>query len=129
MVGSGSLMLLLAGLGYWRARKGRLQDRRLLLKLLLPAAALPFIANTRGWIFTEMGCQPWAIMGLLRTDDANSPTVSSAQVVLTLVGFTLLYGVLGAIGGRMFVREAKHGPDADVPPTAEADRPDLVLAY
>ncbi|HWI72118.1 MAG TPA: cytochrome ubiquinol oxidase subunit I [Baekduia sp.] len=129
MVGSGTLMLLLAGFGYWRARKGRLLDSRLLLKLLLPAAALPFVANTTGWIFTEMGRQPWAIMGLLRTDDANSPTVSSAQIVLTLVGFTVLYGVLGAIGGRLFVREAKHGPDPDAPPPAEADRPDLALAY
>jgi hypothetical protein len=49
--------------------------------------------------------------------------------VLTLVGFTVLYGVLGAIGGRLFVREAKHGPDPDVPPPAEPDRPDLALAY
>jgi cytochrome d ubiquinol oxidase subunit I len=129
MVGSGTLMLLLAGFGYWRARKGRLLDSRLLLKALLPAAALPFVANTTGWLFTEMGRQPWAIFGLLRTDDANSPIVSSAQVVVTLVGFTLLYGVLGAIGGRLFVREAKHGPDPDAPPPAPADRPDLALAY
>jgi cytochrome d ubiquinol oxidase subunit I len=129
MVGSGTIMLLLAAFGFWQARKDRLLDRRLLLKLLVPAAALPFIANTTGWLFTEMGRQPWAVMGLLRTDDANSPTVSSAQIVLTLVGFTLLYGVLGAIGGRLFVREAKHGPDPDVPPPAEPDRPDLALAY
>jgi cytochrome d ubiquinol oxidase subunit I len=89
---------------------------------------LPFVANTTGWLFTEMGRQPWAIFGLLRTDEANSPTVSSAQVVLTLVGFTLLYSVLGAIGGRLFLREAKHGPDKELLP-AEPDRPDLALAY
>jgi cytochrome d ubiquinol oxidase subunit I len=128
MVGAGTLMLVLAALAWWRARQGRLADRRLLLRLLLPAAALPFIANTTGWLFTEMGRQPWAVFGLLRTDDANSPTVSSAQIVLTLVGFTLLYGVLGAIGVRLFVREAGHGPDAGVPP-ADAQRPDLALAY
>src|SRR4051794_8665891 len=129
MVGAGTLMLLLAGLGYWQARKGRLLHSRLLLRLLVPAAALPFIANTTGWLFTEMGRQPWAIMGLLRTDDATSPTVSSAQIVLTLVGFTLLYGVLGVIGGKLFPREAKHGPSPDGPPPAEPDRPDLSLAY
>ncbi|WP_321167667.1 cytochrome ubiquinol oxidase subunit I [Baekduia soli] len=128
MVGSGTIMLLLAAFGFWRARSGRLLDSRLLLRLLIPAAALPFIANSTGWLFTEMGRQPWAVMGLLRTDDANSPIVSSAQIVVTLVGYTLLYGVLGAIGGRLFVREAKHGPRTDVPP-ADAERPDLVLAY
>jgi cytochrome bd ubiquinol oxidase subunit I len=96
---------------------------------LIPAAALPFLANTMGWVFTEMGRQPWAIFGLLRTDDANSPTVSSAQIVLTLVGFTLLYSVLGAVGGKLFLREAKHGPSEEPPPPASPDRPDLALAY
>jgi hypothetical protein len=48
--------------------------------------------------------------------------------VLTLVGFTALYTVLGVIGGRLFAREAAHGPEPDIP-DAEADRPDLVLAY
>jgi cytochrome d ubiquinol oxidase subunit I len=129
MVGAGTIMLLLAAFGLWQARKGRLLESKWLLRLLIPAAALPFVANTAGWLFTEMGRQPWAIMGLLRTDNANSPTVSSAQIVLTLVGFTVLYGVLGAIGGRLFLREAKHGPSPDVPPPAEPDRPDLALAY
>jgi cytochrome bd ubiquinol oxidase subunit I len=129
MIGAGTLMFLLAAFGYWRARRGRLGDSRLLLKVLIPAAVLPFIANTMGWVFTEMGRQPWAVFGLLRTDDANSPTVSSAQIVLTLVGFTLLYSVLGAIGGRLFLKEAKHGPDPDAPPPAQPDRPDLALAY
>lgn len=129
MVGSGTIMLLIAALGYWFARRGILTDKRWLLKVMLPAAALPFIANTMGWVFTEMGRQPWAIFGLLRTDDANSPTVSSAQIVLTLVGFTLLYSVLGAIGGRLFLREAKHGPSEEPPPPATPDRPDLALAY
>jgi cytochrome d ubiquinol oxidase subunit I len=128
MVGAGVLMLLLAGYGLWRERRGRLLESRLLLALLVPAAALPFVANSTGWIFTEMGRQPWAIMGLLRTDDASSPTVSSAQVVLTLVGFTVLYGVLGAIGGRLFVKEARHGPESELLP-ADPDRPDLALAY
>jgi cytochrome d ubiquinol oxidase subunit I len=129
MVGTGVLMLLLAAAGSWQLRRRRLLESRLLLKLLIPAAALPFIANSTGWIFTEMGRQPWVVFGLLRTNQANSPTVSSAQVVLTLVGFTLLYTVIGVIGARLFVREAKHGPERHAPPPADPERPDLALAY
>jgi cytochrome d ubiquinol oxidase subunit I len=128
MVGAGVVMFLIAAFGAWQQRRGRLGASRRFLWLLIPAAALPFIANSTGWIFTEMGRQPWVVFGLLKTDDAGSPTVSSAQVVLTLVGFTLLYAVLGAIGGRLFAREAAHGPE---PATSEttADQSDLVLAY
>ncbi|WP_028065320.1 cytochrome ubiquinol oxidase subunit I [Solirubrobacter soli] len=128
MVGAGVVMFLLAAFGVLLQRRGKLGASRRYLWLLLPAAALPFVANSTGWIFTEMGRQPWVVFGLLKTDDAGSPTVSSAQVLLTLVGFTLLYAVLGAIGGRLFAREAAHGPAVTVEP-ASSDRPDLVLTY
>ncbi|WP_372789585.1 cytochrome ubiquinol oxidase subunit I [Paraconexibacter sp.] len=134
MVGAGTALILLTAAGWWLLRKGRLGESRLWLKLAVPAVALPFIANSAGWIFTEMGRQPWVVQGLLRTQDAVSPTVSSAQVVLTLVGFTVLYGTLAVIAGRLFLREAKHGPDAppddpDAPDGDRQDTPDLALAY
>ncbi len=128
MVGAGTLIILLSGFGFWLLRRRTLVDSRRYLKILVPAAVLPFVANTTGWIFTEMGRQPWAIQGLLRVDQSNSPTVSSAQIVLTLVGYTVIYGVLAVIGGRLFLKEAKHGPRDEVPPP-EPDRPDLALAY
>ena len=57
-----------------------------------------------------MGRQPWAVFGLLKTSDADSPSVSTAEVVITLVGFTLLYGVLAVIAGRIFLNTARKGP-------------------
>ena len=68
----------------------------------------PFLINTAGWVMTEMGRQPWIVQGLLKTEDANSPRVSSGQVALTLVGFVLLFTVLGGIALWLFLREAKH---------------------
>jgi len=132
MIGAGLLMIALAALGLWLTRKERLESSPRFLKLLLPAAALPFIANTAGWVFTEMGRQPWVVQGLLSTEQGVSPGVSSAEVILTLVGFTVIYGVLAAVGGRLFFRFAKAGPPSA--PTAPADqagesRPDLALAY
>ena len=127
MIGAGALMMLLSLAGLVLQRRGRLQDSGRFLRLLVPAAALPFIANSAGWVFTEMGRQPWVIQGLLRTDEAVSPTVGTTRVLLTLVGFTLLYGVLAVVALRIFLREARHG--ATDAPEQEPGRPDLALSY
>jgi cytochrome d ubiquinol oxidase subunit I len=110
MIGCAVAMFLLAAYGWWLLRKGRLERSGRFLKWAVPAAALPFIASATGWVFTEMGRQPWVVFGLLKTDVANSPSVSSAEVWITLVGFTLLYGVLAAIAGTVFVKTVRKGP-------------------
>ena len=102
MIACGMLMLLIGAYGWLQARKGRLEESSRYLKWAVPAAVLPFVASLTGWTFTEMGRQPWAVFGLLKTSAAGSPSVSTAEVVTTLVGFTLLYGVLAAIAGRIF---------------------------
>jgi cytochrome d ubiquinol oxidase subunit I len=111
MIGAGTLLILLSALALWRLRGQSLQRRRRLLWLLLPAAALPFIANTAGWIFTEMGRQPWIVQGLLKTSDAVSPTVNSTSVWLSMLGFAALYGVLAVIGLKLFARVVRQGPE------------------
>lgn len=110
MIGCAVAMFLVAVWGWWLARKGRLQQSRRFLTLAMAAVALPFIASATGWIFTEMGRQPWVVFGLLKTDVANSPSVGAEQIWITLTGFTLLYGVLAAIAGRVFLNTVKKGP-------------------
>jgi cytochrome bd ubiquinol oxidase subunit I len=70
----------------------------------------PLIANSWGWIFTEMGRQPWSVFGLMRTSDAVSPGVSTAEQLITLIGFTLLYAALAVVEVRLLVSYAKAGP-------------------
>jgi cytochrome bd ubiquinol oxidase subunit I len=128
MVGAGSLLILLAALGTWLARNGRLPRSRWFLRIALVGAILPPLANSTGWIFTEMGRQPWVVYGLLRTDVANSPHVGSASIWVTMIGFTLLYSVLGGVGGWLFVREVRKGAE-ESEPARDSDRPDLAMAY
>ncbi|HMU27177.1 MAG TPA: cytochrome ubiquinol oxidase subunit I [Solirubrobacterales bacterium] len=127
MLGCGFLLALFGVIGWWFNRKGKLPDSRRFLKLAMPAASLPFIAAAAGWIFTEMGRQPWVVFGLLRTQDANSPTVSATEVWISLVGMTLLYGVLAVFAGKIFFKTAGKGP-AEIE-EGEEDKPYLGMAY
>jgi len=138
MIGAGSLMLLLAVVGLWLARKRRLESTRWFHRLALLGVVLPILANWTGWIFTEVGRQPWVVFGLLKTSQSDSPNVSTADIVITLAGYIVIYGVLIAIGGWLMVREVGHGPEpAPLPEDPGApgiphskDTPDeLSLAY
>ena len=80
--------------------------------------AAPFLANTAGWLFTEMGRQPWIVYGLMKTGEAASPTVSATDVALTFGGFVLLYTVLGIIDAVLMYQAARRGlgTGAEEPP-------------
>ena len=112
MTGLGFLALLFAASGLWLSRApGRLERSHRFQRLAVFAIALPIVANLTGWLFTEVGRQPWVVQGLLLTSQAVSPTVSAWSVGLTLAGFTLLYGVLAAIEAKLMARAVKAGPD------------------
>ncbi len=110
MIGVGTLLILLTLTGLWLARRRRLESARWFQRAAIWAVGLPVLGNFSGWIFTEMGRQPWVVFGLLRTADARSPRVSSAEIVISLAGYTLVYGVLAAIGGWLALREIRRGP-------------------
>ncbi|MFE2282802.1 cytochrome ubiquinol oxidase subunit I [Streptomyces sp. NPDC059443] len=91
----------------------------------------PLVANSFGWIFTEMGRQPWAVYGLLKTADAVSPGVSTASATVSLTVFTLLYAALAVVEVRLLIRYAGAGPQLEdgAPASPEqADRP-VTFAY
>ena len=69
----------------------------------------PFLANTFGWIFTEVGRQPWVVYGLLKTSKAVS-LVSAGYVGASLIGFTAIYTFLAMIEIGLMVRLAKVRP-------------------
>jgi cytochrome d ubiquinol oxidase subunit I len=115
MVGLGLLMLVVTAWVLWRAgrrRAGAGGLDRWTLRVLVACIAAPFLANTFGWLFTEMGRQPWMVYGLLRTARGSSPIVSVTDVALSLGGFTLLYTVLGVIDVVLMARTARAGLDA-----------------
>ena len=127
MLGIGFLLALFGVVGWWLTRKDRLLESKIFLKVSIALSALPIVASLSGWTFTEMGRQPWVVFGLLETTDGVSPTVGISEVMTTLVGFTLLYGVLAVIAGRIFFKVAGKGPVEEG--AEDSDQPHLGLAY
>jgi len=70
---------------------------------------LPYLANTTGWVLTETGRQPWVVHGLMQTKDAVSPNLTPATVLISLIGFVLIYAVLMVIDLYLLVKFAKKG--------------------
>jgi cytochrome d ubiquinol oxidase subunit I len=87
-------------------RRGRIWH--LLLMITIP---MPFVAMIAGWIFREMGRQPWVVNGLLKTSDAVSG-VSAGAMRASLITFTTLFGVLILVNYAVLARHARRGPDA-----------------
>jgi cytochrome d ubiquinol oxidase subunit I len=116
MVAFGLLFVLLSFLGWMKSRKDKLETSPFLLRLLVWAIPLPYVAIQLGWIVTEVGRQPWIVYGLMKTSDATSKAVGSSQVLISLIAFTLLYGTLGLVDILLLRKYAKRGPDLDPAP-------------
>jgi cytochrome d ubiquinol oxidase subunit I len=130
MIGTGLLAAAAALWFLFRMRKGRLPGRG----TLAIAVALPFLplaANSFAWMFTEIGRQPWIVFGLMTTATAVSPTSTTLEVLITLIGFTLLYGVLAVVMVGLMLRRVRAGlPEATADKSFEHEaEPDLGFGY
>jgi cytochrome bd ubiquinol oxidase subunit I len=128
MVGLGFAMLAASAWALWRSRRGgrrAFELGRWTLWFLVACIVTPFLANTAGWLFTEMGRQPWIVYGLMKTGTGISPSVSTADVAITLTGFVLLYTVLGIVDVILMYRAARGGldPDGELLPPGQPDKP------
>ncbi|WP_182901699.1 cytochrome ubiquinol oxidase subunit I [Microbispora sp. H10830] len=113
MIGFGALAGLLALAGLWSTRRRGLPGNPWFYRLGVLGIGLPFLANTLGWIFTEMGRQPWTVFGVMRTAAAVSPGSDVGEVATTLIGFTLVYAVLAVIEVRLLLKFIRQGPEPE----------------
>lgn len=113
MIGFMAFPVILALATLWKTRENRMwvSDRWATFAIL--TIPTPFIASNFGWIFTEMGRQPWVVAPnlenldqptatgvdrvMLLTDWGVSQVTSPGMVLGTLIGFTVLYLVLGIV--------------------------------
>jgi cytochrome bd ubiquinol oxidase subunit I len=129
MVGAGTLMVLFLLWGLYLVWRGKIASSKWFLKLALPAMALPTIAIITGWLFTELGRQPWVVYGLMLTKNGISPSITAFDVWVSIILFTVIYGVMGVVAVWLTVRIVKKGPDPEVDETGKAVEPNLHVAY
>jgi cytochrome bd ubiquinol oxidase subunit I len=112
MVGLGTLFILAMLIAAFLLWRGRLWTSRWALWILLLATPFPFVANTAGWMTTELGRQPWLAYALIRTADGTSPQVSSGNILFTVLGFAGICTVMSLLHVVVLVKEVAEGPEA-----------------
>nr|WP_218881616.1 cytochrome ubiquinol oxidase subunit I [Leifsonia shinshuensis] len=110
MIGLGLLHVLVAVVGLWFTRKGRTPPWAWMWKVAIWAFPLSLGAMIVGWIFTEMGRQPWIVFSLMKTQDGVSPGTTGLEVLISLIAFTAIYGTLAVVEFKLIKRAAQKGP-------------------
>ena len=110
MAYAGSVVALVAIVGAYLFWRRRLEGLRWFLWLGVATTFLPFIACAFGWVLTEVGRQPWIVQGLLQTSQANSPSVTTTWVAISLGVFVTLYLALLTLDFWLMRRYAKLDP-------------------
>ncbi|MFJ1458445.1 cytochrome ubiquinol oxidase subunit I [Nocardia sp. N2S4-5] len=114
VAGSAAIALL----GFWMTRRGRVPDQRWFSWLSLLVIPTPFLANSSGWVFTEMGRQPWVVapnptgdLDIRMTVQQGVSGNTAGTVLFSLIVFTLLYGVLAVVWFYLMRRYVVTGPE------------------
>lgn len=111
MVGVGTLLGLLGLYALYIVIGKKYNSPKIYWAVFIWAIIFPYITNTSGWILTEMGRYPWVVYGLMKIEDAISPTVSAASVLFTLIVYTLVYAVLMVADVYLLKKYAVAGPE------------------
>src|SRR3954452_13554190 len=130
MVGMGAVSAAVAAYALWATRRGRVPTWRIGVYGSLLAVGAPFLANASGWIFTEMGRQPFVVVPnpdvpvgeqvYFFTAQAVSPGITAAEVWTSLITLGLVYGVLAVIELGLITRFVRTGvSDGDSPTPGE----------
>ncbi len=129
MIGLGMAAIGVAVLLLWFLRKGRLPPNHILWTLLMIAMTLgPLFGNSFGWIFTEMGRQPWLVSGVLPTMAGISPGVTATEMLISVIGYTLLYGALAVVEVGLMLKYIRLGLP-EVEPVEQITDDDDVLSF
>jgi cytochrome bd ubiquinol oxidase subunit I len=142
MIGFLAVPLLFALTALWLTRRRRVPDQRWFSLFALLTLPTPFLANSAGWVFTEMGRQPWVVVPNPTGDQLVRLTVqegvshqSATMVWISLTVFTLTYAALAVIWFYLMRRYIAAGPQehdsepAPPAPPGDAEVAPLSFAY
>ena len=104
-------MLLGVVLGWIAWMRQKIQSSKWTLRFLIISVLFPEIGNQLGWYSAEMGRQPWLVQGLMRTQEGVTRNLQPAQVVFSIVLFSLIYLLIFILFIYLLDRKIRHGPE------------------
>jgi cytochrome d ubiquinol oxidase subunit I len=128
MVGCGLLMLAIAWYGGLQIARERLDTQRWLLWVIFLSFPLGFVATVTGWFVAEVGRQPWAVWGVLRTAEAATPFLRTPEVTTTLALFVVIYAIIFMFGTVYVYQLLKRGPAREPEPRIANTNPKRPLS-
>ncbi len=126
MVGLGLVMLAVVVVSLWLRWRGALFTSGWFLRTCQYLGPIGFLAVLAGWTTTEVGRQPWTVYGLMRTANSVSPSLTGADVLISLIGYMAAYLVMFPAGIMImarFVRAGPQAPEAEEGEEVESGRP------
>ncbi len=138
MIGLGIFSAALALAALFLLRGGRVTGKKWFSTLGILAIPMPFLASNIGWIFTEMGRQPWVVAPnpaspvdqiYLLTDWGVSPNVTASHLWISLIVFTLLYLALGIVWYKLIVRYTREGVELPAAAPAEVAKDEAHMTF
>lgn len=131
MMGLGFVTMAFAAAVLWATRKGRYVSDRKWLWVAILTPLMPVFANSWGWIFTEIGRQPWIVNELMTVEAGVSPAVTTGEVWISMIVYTLLYLILAVVEVKLFLTYTRKGPESydDHQSSVSDDNDTLAFAY
>jgi len=118
MVGMGLVILGIGWFGCFLRMIGWLERARWFLWCTFLAFPSGFVAVIAGWYTAEVGRQPWVVYGLLRTADAHTPSLTGSDVLISLIGYMVVYAIIYSFGFVYLYRLLRDGPTEPEPEIA-----------
>ncbi len=125
MILFGALAAFACVVALWLTRRGTVPSSVWIMRLAILGILAPFAANSAGWIFTEMGRQPFVVAPnptpggvdgvFMFTAAAVSPGVTAAEMLFSLIALTLVYGGLMVVEVRLLVKYIRGGTVSAMP--------------
>ncbi|MGN7247852.1 cytochrome ubiquinol oxidase subunit I [Janibacter anophelis] len=129
MMATGFFAMAVGAWVLWATRKDRVPMQRWVQALIVLTPIATVLGHSFGWIFTEVGRQPWVVFGEMATHTAVSPSVGASDVWTSMIVFTLLYGGLAVVEVRLLLDYIRRGAEPfEAPRLVEDDQP-LEFAY
>jgi cytochrome bd ubiquinol oxidase subunit I len=113
MVGMGLIMLAVSWVGVFLIWRERLESAWWFLWAAFLSFPTGFVAVLCGWYTAEVGRQPWVVYGILRTEDAITPSLTGGQALFSLIVYVAVYLVIYAFGLTYIYRLLRRGPAAE----------------